>query len=83
MAITDKFASNKDQQLIRAARDGKLREVCHLWHKEADVNAADEGGSTALMCASVNGHANIAAILLQQDEIDVNHVNKYGDTALL
>jgi len=38
----------------------------------ADANVQDEDGSTALMCASEHGHAELVKLLLSQPNCDAN-----------
>ena len=73
----------QNQQLIRAAQDGKLPEVCNLLQDGADVNATFGFGTTALILASQNGHLDIVCELLKCDNIDVNHQGERGFTALM
>ena len=47
-----------------AASHGRLETVALLVACGADVNAQDEDGSTALMCASEHGHTDIIRALL-------------------
>jgi ankyrin repeat protein len=57
-----------------------------LLEKGADVNAMNKGGFTALHMASLMGHEDIVAILLEkglEKGADVNAENKSGDTALI
>ena len=52
----------------------------------ADVNNENRvGGNTALLYASWYGHLNVVQLLLDHDDkerVDVNHEDKYGNTAL-
>ena len=41
-----------------------------LMEAGADVNCQDEDGSTALMCASEHGHADIVKLLLAHPDTD-------------
>ncbi|NYZ74089.1 ankyrin repeat domain-containing protein [Candidatus Micrarchaeota archaeon] len=50
--------------------------------KGADVNAKDDGGTTALMCAAQNGDAVVARLLIAKGA-DVNARNMYGMTPLM
>jgi len=38
----------------------------------ADVNAQDDDGSTALMCASEHGYSEMVKLLLEHPDIDAN-----------
>lgn len=44
----------------------------------ADVNIRDDEGSTALMCASEHGHADIVKLLLAQPECDATLSDSVG-----
>jgi ankyrin repeat protein len=48
----------------------------------ADVNAKDEGGVTALMLASSDGHKEMVKMLIKAGA-DVNAKDKNGKTALM
>ena len=79
---------SRNQQLIRAARDGNLQDVRHLLRMGANINAYDEDGDTSLIWASYKGHFAIVSFMLWtpahgEVEVNVNHQNKYGNTALL
>ena len=63
--------SDKDVQLIQAAKDGNLPVVQALLEKGDNVNADDGHGITALMVASWNGHTEIVKSLLEKGA-DVN-----------
>lgn len=44
----------------------------------ADVNIRDDEGSTALMCASEHGYADIVKLLLAQPECDATLTDSVG-----
>ena len=52
-----------------------------LLEKGADINLADDYNQTALMCASLNGHADVVKVLLDHGA-NVNVRTKKGFTAL-
>ncbi len=64
-----------------AARDGQLAAVQALIYNGADLNLADEEGSTPALLATLNGHYEIAAALLNAGA-DVNAQDKRGRTIL-
>jgi ankyrin repeat protein len=70
-------------EIVRAAADGNLARVQELLVAGADVNWVLYGSNTALMWASVRGHAAIVELLLTAPDIDVNYKNGDGDTALM
>jgi ankyrin repeat protein len=45
------------------------------------INATNESGKTAFLCACKNGHTDIVIKLLNYDEVDVNIPNLDGWTA--
>jgi len=53
-----------------AASHGRSDMVELLLDAGADVNARDEEGSTALMCACEHGYTNIIQLLLSHPECD-------------
>jgi len=55
-----------------AASHGRLDMVELLLDAGADVNARDEDGSTALMCACEHGYIDIVQMLLNHPECDSN-----------
>jgi ankyrin repeat protein len=67
--------------LTWAAENGHI-EIVRLLLKSADFNQADNAGQTAFMRAAVNGHKEIAELLIEKGA-DVNQADKDGDTALM
>ena len=56
--------------MMLAVSHGRLDMVRMLMEAGADVNMRDEDGSTALMCASEHGHAEIVKLLLAHPDVD-------------
>jgi ankyrin repeat protein len=57
--------------------------VPHLIGKGADPNIADKNGITALHFAASNAKTiEIINLILENKQVDINHINKVGDTAL-
>lgn len=69
-------------QLHQAARAGNLILVRALLRREADVDARDAAGRTALMDASAAGQLNVMRLLLASGA-DVNARSRTGITALI
>jgi len=62
----DKGISDKNVQLLQAAKDGNLQAVQTLLAAGAEVNAKDNDGVTALMWAARNGYPEIVKFLLEK-----------------
>ena len=62
--------------------NARRRRRAELVAKGADVNVKDSCNGTGLIRAAERGYATIVARLLEND-IDVDHVNRLGWTALL
>ncbi len=73
-----------NQALFREVKESQtsVEKVRALIDAGADVNAATEKGSTALMFAVYKGHVEIVKLLLAA-KADVNAANKDGATALM
>lgn len=67
--------------LVYAAFGGHLDVVAYLLGKGADINAASEGGMTALMAAARNGHLPVVRALLAGGA-DMEKRTDRGDSAL-
>ncbi len=69
--------------LMIASQEGRTETVEELLrHEKIKVNTKNSEGSTALMIASQNGHADIIRLLLKKDA-DVNMQDNDGFTALI
>lgn len=58
-----------------AVSHGRQEMVRALLDCGADVNIQDDEGSTALMCASEHGRAEIVSLLLEQPGCDISVVD--------
>uniref|UniRef100_A0A1B0GPS0 Uncharacterized protein n=2 Tax=Phlebotomus papatasi TaxID=29031 RepID=A0A1B0GPS0_PHLPP len=65
-----------------AVSHGNVNMVAMLIAAGADVNAQDEDGSTALMCAVEHGKMDIVKVLLAQPQCDSSIQDMDGSTAL-
>ncbi len=70
------------QDLISASGAGDLNKVKALLSSNADVNARNARGSTALMLASYKGHLDVVEALINANA-DVNLKANDGITALM
>ncbi len=75
------FASNWNDKLFEAVKNGDLKTVEKAIKKGTDVNAKDKDGFTVLMKAAANGYKDICELLISKGA-DVNAKNKDGRTAL-
>lgn len=67
---------------MRAALEGRTKEVKALLARGAEVNAQDNAGRTALMFAVINMHRDMVYVLLEHGA-DVNARAVDGATALM
>jgi len=74
-------ASDKNAQLLQAAKEGNLQNVQILLDKGANVNSKDNYGYPALYFAAQNGHTEIVKIMLKKGA-EVNTKTIDGVTAL-
>ena len=56
-------ANDKNQDLVRAAKEGRLEEVTRPLNSGADVNAKDNEGRTVLKAATQAGRQKIVELL--------------------
>ena len=54
-----------------------------LKHPKIEINAVNQGNTTALFAASQMGHQALVELLLNDPRIDVNHRDHDGETALM
>ncbi|MGC5774008.1 ankyrin repeat domain-containing protein [Paenibacillus pabuli] len=72
-----------DNMLLYASAEG-LRKMVELAIKAgADPRITNRFGGTALIPASDRGHVEIVEVLLRCTDVNVNHINHLGWTALL
>ena len=78
----EEIAKELGKKLIEVCANGEKKDVEELIDMEADVNAEDYYGNTALMKASFRGHKGVVEFLIQKGA-DVNAKSVTGDTALI
>lgn len=75
--------SRSDNVLLYAGAEGLLDIVRLAVAAGADTRLTNRYGGTALIPAAERGHVAVVEELLAHSDIDVNHVNNLGWTALL
>jgi ankyrin repeat protein len=81
--LIDKGVENNaiNESLVCASQRGYFELVELIISKEADINASDSNGRTALSWASMNGHETVVRLLIDNGA-DVNISDQNGLTAL-
>jgi uncharacterized protein len=82
-ADVDAQDATLDNPMLYAGREGLLDVLKVANEGEADPTITNRYGGVALIPASERGHVEIVRYLLNETDIDVDHVNKLGWTALL
>ena len=72
-----------DNPMLYAGREGLLGILRIANEAGADPTVTNRYGGVALIPASERGHVEIVRYLLDQTDVDVDHVNRLGWTALL
>ena len=72
-----------DNPFLYAGREGLLDILRMANEAEADPTITNRFGGVALIPASERGHVEVVRYLLNETDIDVDHVNRLGWTALL
>ena len=75
-------AGDKNRDLIQASMNGDVEQVISLLGSGADVNARDQRGRTALLCAVSRGQIDLVKLLLDKGA-DVNAKGEHGWTPLM
>lgn len=73
----------QDTPFLYAGAEGRLEILRLLLAAGASTRATNRYGGTALIPAAHHGHVEVVRELLTRSDVDVNHVNKPGWTALL
>lgn len=75
--LTMGVAYGQDRPVIAAAKASDSRAVAVLLKKQADVNATEADGTTALHWAATNGDTETASLLIRAGA-NVTAINRYG-----
>jgi len=70
-----------DEAFFNACTQGKLFQIHKLLKKGANINAKKDG-SSAIVCAVMNGRSDIAMLLAQNPKTDINAEDSKGETVL-
>lgn len=73
----------KDNPFLYAGAEGLLEILKLIIAAGADTKLTNRFGGTALIPAAERGHVEVVQELLDHTDVDVNHVNNLGWTALL
>jgi ankyrin repeat protein len=82
-ADVDAQDSTLDNPMLYAGREGLLDILRAVAEAGADPTITNRYGGVALIPASERGHVEVVRYLLNETDIDVDHVNRLGWTALL
>jgi hypothetical protein len=82
-ADVDLQDDRQDNPLLYAGAEGNLDILQLVNEAGADPTLTNRFGGTALIPASERGHVEVVRYLLNETDIDVDHVNNLGWTALL
>jgi hypothetical protein len=82
-ADVDAQDATLDNPFLYAGREGLLDILRLANEAEADPTITNRYGGVALIPASERGHVKVVRYLLNETDIDVDHVNRLGWTALL
>jgi ankyrin repeat protein len=73
----------QDNVLLYAGAEGLLEIVRVALAAGANTRITNRFGGTALIPAAERGHVEVVELLLTESDVDVNHINNLGWTALL
>ncbi|MBC6315007.1 ankyrin repeat domain-containing protein [Listeria grandensis] len=73
----------QDSPFLYAGAEGRTEILRHMLSHHPDYKLTNRFGGTALIPAAEKGHLANVRLLLAETEIDVNHVNNPGWTAIL
>ncbi|MFC5653128.1 ankyrin repeat domain-containing protein [Paenibacillus solisilvae] len=75
--------NRQDNPLLYAGAEGLLEILQILIRAGADTRITNRFGGTALIPAADRGHVDNIRVLLEQSDVDIDHINNLGWTALL
>ena len=88
MEIPSDKVNDQDEEgrtaLYRASNEGNANLVDKLLQMEANAELKSDvhNGKTPLQVASYKGHLNVIKLLVEKGRVDIENVNKSGETAL-
>ena len=71
-----------DREFVGLCSEGDVEGVQAALQSGTDVNSTDEAGYTGLMMALMGRQTAVARLLLEQEGIDINTCDNYGQSAL-
>ena len=66
--------------MFSASKGDSLFAAWMIKHAPVYLNCTDENGNTPLMLACKNGHTNVAVLLFSMKGVNVNHLNRAGES---
>lgn len=69
-------------QLLRAAVQEDEASLTRLIHHFININLAGKTGQNALLLSALQGNIDTLKVLLGERQLNIDHQNKHGDTAL-
>jgi ankyrin repeat protein len=82
-ADVDLQDSDRSNPLLVTGETGSVAMLREVLRGDPDLGATNRYGGVALIPASDRGHVDYVRAILSETEIDVDHVNRLGWTALL
>jgi uncharacterized protein len=76
-------ADNKDNPYLYSGAEGYLEILKMTIEAGADMKLTNRYNGTALIPAAEHGHNDVIEYLLKESDVDVNHINNLGWTALM
>lgn len=82
-ADVDRQDADRNNALLVTGESGSVAMLREVLRADPDLGATNRYGGVALIPASDRGHVDYVRTILSETEIDVDHVNRLGWTALL